>query len=832
MDEPRGSPRWLAAGDRTHPHDALLFPCVAIAFGITIQYLSSRFRFFRIVPFTVWLFIIGVFIGMAHKESQGKLGTLSISIDMWKDIDPHLVLYAFLPLLLFGDSMSIKWHDFKGCLAQCSFLAGPGVLMGTLIMFLVMKYVFPYDWTVSETAAFASTLAATDPVAVVGVLKELGASRTLTMQIAGESLLNDGVAIVIWTIFFESMQGKETTGAAIVGKFFRLGFGGVAWGLFCGYLALQGIHLASDKFIHSDQLVQLSLTILIAYLSFFIGENEFGVSGVLSTIFTAIVLAKDAWPIICCWEAVDHVWHCLEFFGNTILFLLCGTVWALGCYNVQWVDFGWLLVLYVISILARTFMLFSAYPFLNWLAPSKVAQVSWKECLVMSWGGLRGAVGLALALSMKTEMDIQNKTDRGDLMVFLVGGFAGLTLIINATTCGPLLEMLGMIKASSHELLLVRSLQEKLYAESLDDLRFKCENEPLWAGVDKDAVENLLTIVQKGHGVEEDMRNTLGSEEMEKTRTIAIGHAYIPTKVTVPKIPTVHGLYDSEQNSSNTFGKSEPNHWWWGHSDLQARIASVGADVGDLDKYDMKMERKMYLSMVRAEYFLQLRSDMIPEHAEGARDLFTSIDKAEDLCFDGLSDWKMLAGEMVNKYNSVMEFLQRFKVSPYRSYVSKKTEEGGLCDLFTAVIFLDVHHIVGHRLLSESKRIDKTRLKVLEESCSQMEVAHKWMQDNKVGPVEIGEVRTKQLASLIFAKQKRQVAKWQQRGIISEREAEELLHPVHRGVHRIETGRFNCSGVEKANSMDPPRKFEEKASLIQLAPEPRNKKTSPKIDKE
>ncbi|CAJ1332033.1 unnamed protein product [Effrenium voratum] len=140
--------------------------------GIMLTHLGSRWSFLASIPYTVSLLIVGVFLGLFHVETSGGLGTLSESMTLWMAIDPHLLLFGFLPVLLFGDAMSIVWHDFQRTAAQCAILAGPGVLIGTALMFVVAKFIFPYGWTAYECAAFGSVLAATDPVAVVGLLKE------------------------------------------------------------------------------------------------------------------------------------------------------------------------------------------------------------------------------------------------------------------------------------------------------------------------------------------------------------------------------------------------------------------------------------------------------------------------------------------------------------------------------------------------------------------------------------------------------------------------------------------------------------------------------------
>merc|ERR1740133_318143 len=125
------------------------------------------------------------------------------------DIDPHLLLFTLLPALLAGDAMTIDTSVARTVAKQCIFLAGPGVLFGSFMTAIFLKLYLPYDWPNMLCLVSGSILAATDPVAVVGLLKELGASPTLTVQIQGESLLNDGTAIVLYTIAYNMLKGQE-----------------------------------------------------------------------------------------------------------------------------------------------------------------------------------------------------------------------------------------------------------------------------------------------------------------------------------------------------------------------------------------------------------------------------------------------------------------------------------------------------------------------------------------------------------------------------------------------------------------------------------------------
>lgn len=889
-----------------HAHEAVLFPFIAMFIGCLVTWGSSRSPFLHLLPYTVWLFVIGIGLGWMDWQSSNGLGNLSESIKMWTHIDPHVLLYTFLPVLLFGDSMNINWVNFRRCAAQCSILAGPGVLIGTGLMYIVAKFCFPYDWTPYECAAFGSILAATDPVAVVGLLNEMGASQTLTMQIAGESLLNDGMAIVVWSLFDNLMLGEEYTVGDIIGQFVRLAVGGVIFGALVGFITLRGLAMASDKLIHTDHLVQLALTFTAAYLSFFLGENELKVSGVLSTIFAALVVGKDSWPLMCSEEAMRHVWHTSEFFANTVLFMLCGMVFFESTLNVRAEDWGWLFFLYMSAVGARAIMMFSAFPFLNLVAASKAAKVSWRECLVMTWGGLRGAVGLALALVMRSQLYSCGKFHTGDLIVFFVGGFAGLTLLINASTCGALLRGLHLTKPPSSRKKLLDSLQEELFeiAKNLavdlvaGDRRFLAcklsdieqvlhhqvtvaqssaaapkasdvpvakkslatddrqlmEQEPPVMGVHtrspsyvgpkrKSTDDSPQATPSNGEGKRVQISDEESAVEKEEAFDAELHRVAQTNPAASWRVSTtVPGAESSAaigQNTENSVGSFRPKrvsidaveeakarashktakqkkesvamqqHWWWGfepikYEEIELEVANVvtGKDreshhAHAIPASDMQAERLFYLSMLRAQYAKQLREDLIPQYAQGAVDLPQSIDRSTDHAYRVLKDWVQLRKLMFTHLLGISSWIAIAidlitGGSPYSMYSPAETADGAYCfDLFSVVVFLDAHHLVCSRLTTEkSLSIDcavsrLARSLVIAEAGREVEDAHIFLKENKVGAELIGIVRTKQLLAVLFAKQRKQVEKWRGNGIINIGEAEELIHPVHHSMKQV-----------------------------------------------
>ena len=173
-------------------HMPLLFMFVALLLGTITQYVISRYA--QWLPYTCAVLVIGVTLGALH--ARMNLGELSGSIEMWEDIDAHLLLYAFLPALLFGDAMTLNTHVFHKAFSQCLLLAGPGVIIGTVLTGLAAGPIASlsgcnWERDITNTTGhaemqmawtFGAISSATDPVAVVALLKDLGANPILTMH--------------------------------------------------------------------------------------------------------------------------------------------------------------------------------------------------------------------------------------------------------------------------------------------------------------------------------------------------------------------------------------------------------------------------------------------------------------------------------------------------------------------------------------------------------------------------------------------------------------------------------------------------------------------------
>jgi len=200
------------------------------------------------LPFTVSLLLIGLGLGVATRIGwfdTWSVGSVHISVKFLSNavnwaghIDPHVILYVFLPTLIFEAAFAMDVHTFRKSVGNASILAIPGILVAmiltaTLAIGLDLAGIGLSGWGWPIALMFGAVVSATDPVAVVSLLKDLGASKKLGTLIEGESLLNDGTAIVLFMVFLVGITGGTAETSPIV-EFFRVALGGILVGVIIG----------------------------------------------------------------------------------------------------------------------------------------------------------------------------------------------------------------------------------------------------------------------------------------------------------------------------------------------------------------------------------------------------------------------------------------------------------------------------------------------------------------------------------------------------------------------------------------------------------------------
>jgi CPA1 family monovalent cation:H+ antiporter len=372
------------------------------------------------IPLTLILVLVGFGAGELARSNGVEL---PIEGPQFRDV----LLFAFLPALVFEAALTLPARVFVKNLAPILALAVVALGIATVLVGVLVNV----GLGVPITAAllFGVLISATDPVAVTTTFRELGVPNRLLVLVEGESLLNDGIAIVLFQIFLVAALGTEQVGVLDgVGEFAYVFFGGAALG---GLLGLGVAEIAGRL----GRLPSTALTIAIAYGSFALGEEVFGFSGVMASGSAGLVLSAFSQtlipkPEVETWHAV---WESIGFVANGILFILIGV--AIDA-DLITENLDAIAIAIAAVLLARPLAIFAVMPAVTRLA--RIPAIGHRNELVVVWGGLRGGVALALALSIPERLPEQ------ELFVAMTAGVVIAMLLLNATTIGPLIRSLGL----------------------------------------------------------------------------------------------------------------------------------------------------------------------------------------------------------------------------------------------------------------------------------------------------------------------------------------------------------------------------------------------------
>ena len=391
------------------------------------------------IPYTVGLVVVGLGLGFLSPLvfAADPLGSLTLS--------PNVILFIFVPPLIFESSINLDNQLLFETLTPALILAGLGLLVSAAVVGGLVMWLTPLS--LSGALVFGALISATDPVAVIALFKELGVPKRLTMIVEGESMLNDATAIVLFDVVMAVIAsgtvGVATLGEASVNVFVVL-FGGILVGVVIA-VVIFGYSISQAK---HNALIQTTVTVVIAYAAFIIAQRYLQVSGVIAVMSAGLVVG---WYLnhrlsLEVRTYLQEFWDYGAFIANSLIFLLVGLttsgfITRLGIERPTfWISIGWAIIAVLI---ARAAAVFGLVPLSNWLQKSE--PIGWRYQLVTFWGGLRGAVALALALSL--DRSFPNR----DLIIAMTLGVALFTILIGGTTTGKLISWLKLDEPPSLE---------------------------------------------------------------------------------------------------------------------------------------------------------------------------------------------------------------------------------------------------------------------------------------------------------------------------------------------------------------------------------------------
>ncbi len=409
----------------------LLFVIFSLLIGALLKAVMRNSR----LPYTVVLLLVGIAAGGI--DQLGLFGTDTLISGIFlqvSSIDPHLILYLFLPTLIFESAYSMEPHLFFRIAPQITLLAIVGLIISMVLSALAVNWLL--SWGMGTALLFGALISATDPVAVVALLKEKSSRKRLETLIEGESLLNDGTAIVFFSLFYGFSLGTTTEIKAlpVIGEFIWVVSAGLIIGAAIGWAVLCII----GKLINQP-LIEISLSVAAAYLTFIIAEI-LHVSGVVALVALALMFSTLGRTRISPEIAhfLHQFWEMMAYMANTLIFLIVGIVIVTHTTFDSpqlWIILG---VLYILLTFIRTASVWTLMPFLKRIGIGITRQ----KATVLVWGGLRGAVSLSLALSLAQDEAVPEQLR--DQILFLTAGIVFLTIVINGSTMEWLLHLLNL----------------------------------------------------------------------------------------------------------------------------------------------------------------------------------------------------------------------------------------------------------------------------------------------------------------------------------------------------------------------------------------------------
>jgi CPA1 family monovalent cation:H+ antiporter len=448
-----------------------------------------RFR----IPYTVGLVLAGL--------------ALSFRPPLKIELTPELILAILLPPLVFEAAFHLNIDKLRRNVGTILLLAIPGVILTMLITGGIVSY--GAGLPLGAALVFGALIAATDPVSVVAIFRRIGAPKRLEVMLEGESLFNDGTAIVLFGIALGALGTGQFSLVQGTIDFVIIAGGGILVGLVLGVIAIPLLARIDDH------LVETTLTTVLAFGSYLVAE-QLHVSGVLAVVIAGLIAGnigrREMSPTTRI--AVLNFWEYVAFLANSVIFLVIGLEVDLPGLVSDWQPILWAIFAVLVSRAVGIYGLSR----LGRPIPSNWRHVMW-------WGGLRGAIALALALSVPPSMGEERST-----LLHMAFGVVLFTLLVQGLSMEGLVKRLGLVaqseEQSDYEIRRARALaarsghehMQRMYTEGLISLHTWERVQPILRDRSEALAKAVQELLQSSPGLEADEVLSARKEELRAQR--------------------------------------------------------------------------------------------------------------------------------------------------------------------------------------------------------------------------------------------------------------------------------------------------------------------------
>jgi len=452
---------------------------------IVVAMLLKRIKF----PYTIGLVIAGICLALL---GDWIFTELPFNLDDVR-LSPEVILYVLLPSLIFEAAINIDSRLLMKNLAQVLILSVPGLLISMLIIALGLR-----GFTTIPLEAgllFGALISATDPVAVIHTFRDIGAPKRLTLLVDGESLFNDATAIVVFhLILFSFLPGAHEGVWPVLRSlwdFFYVFFGGLLMGFLIAFVMFKLIKKAK-----TDALVQITAMTVVAYVTFAVTNYYLEVSGVMAVVAAGIVLNwyRETYLSPTVKHYIKQYWEYIAFIANSIVFLLLGVTGANFWVSKQHSPHLFTIALWAVALVtvARAFIVYGLLPFVSFTFKKSKTSNQYKH--IIFWGGLRGAVPLALAFSLSRAIESQQLVIELTLIVVL------FTLFVQGTTLRKAIHFFKLDRKTAleeiNEVETLLCIKQKGFQRILHMEKEQCFSEKFLEEMKNDYAANIAELEQ------------------------------------------------------------------------------------------------------------------------------------------------------------------------------------------------------------------------------------------------------------------------------------------------------------------------------------------------
>jgi len=423
--------------------------------------LAGRLR----LPYSVLLAIVGFVLGIIIHVHQWAPPVISDFFDSLQqfEISSEAFLFIFLPILLFETALAMNVRRLLDDIGPILMMAIVAVVVCTVAVGFSLSAASDYGLIVC--LMLGAIVATTDPVAVVGVFREVGAPKRLMTLVEGESLFNDAASIALYSVLLGMLYGgAELSAGAIFSNFLFSFVGGVVVGFLAGRLAC-GLFI----WLRGWPTAEITLTVAFSYLTFFASEHYFGVSGVVATVIAGLVVGSTGRTRMspATFEQLESAWSQFGFWANSLIFVFAAMLIPRMMADITWTEVFLVLLLFVVALASRMAMVFGVLPLLGLTRFGTTVSRAYR--IVIVWGGLRGAVSLALALAVTEQHNVSYEARQ--FIAVATTSFVLMTLFINGITLRPLIRWLRLDQLLPIE----RTIRNQALTVALEGLQEKTD---------------------------------------------------------------------------------------------------------------------------------------------------------------------------------------------------------------------------------------------------------------------------------------------------------------------------------------------------------------------